>query len=1001
MKWFGLLCTCLLVGCSSYQANVVYAPANKVVRDNQTRANALANLTLSPVTASASKLDNVPLIELREQYQALVPLVDELTRKPLTELGWHGVLGQDIRNRLADIEMLLAEDAQAQGIENVSGNYYAVAIAAYEALLANERAQTEPLTPLAKENILYQLARAYSLQGDDQRAVSYAQQLLKRYPYSLYASELYFRIGEYHYNNNNYRAAIEAYEEVLKGRYNSIMAKQQDPFYAMSAYMNGWSHFKRESYAKAIDAFMLMLDVSLAAESYAQAHKPLDDLNLSELRLVEDALSMTGLMFLSEGGVMAINGYFALFGEKPYTYLVYDSLAQQLLDDSRYRESAAMYLAFAEQYPMHTEAIPAFVKHIDVFIIGEFPTDVLPAKQRFVEAYGMNGPYWQGFTAAQAEQAMPYLDEYIATLAQHEHALAQQTEASIQDLPASAGNSRQLLAQMRDYAYQQAQRWYKEYIQTFSPSGKAADIQFYLAESYYQAGDLSAAITEYEQFAYTYVEHEQAVNAAYSALTARDKLAVSADNLPAQTLADYQASQVKFLQTFPQDERANSVAVTLMQSLYDAEVYPAAVEWSQWLLARPISAETREVAQLVLAQSQFEIQDFAGAEQSYQQLLAILPANSPIRADMTDKLAATYFQQARQILAQSPDHDPKGAVTPQRANALRAAIERLLLVVAQTSNSAIAINAEYDVISYLMRLTDWPAAITQMLAFEQKYPQHDFTKDIPERLIVAYENTGQWLLAAQRLEAIWQAQPDTDKGREALYLAAEYADRADDISVALPLFRTYAHTYPLPLAAANEARYTLSNYYLDSDEPSKRRFWLNKLVQAHAEAGTNGTDRSRYLAAMAQTVFAEDQFFAFQKIKLTLPLDKSIQQKRSAMQAVIDSYQQVLQYRIAEFSTQAGYRLAAANEALAQALYASERPPELDALALEQYEFLLEEQAFPFEEQAIAIHEQNTQRSWQGNYDDWVSKSYAALARLLPARFDKPEQFRQVNYAEF
>ena len=86
---------------------------------------------------------------------------------------------------------------------------------------------------------------------------------------------------------------------------------------------------------------------------------------------------------------------------------------------------------------------------------------------------------------------------------------------------------------------------------------------------------------------------------------------------------------------------------------------------------------------------------------------------------------------------------------------------------------------------------------------------------------------------------------------------------------------------------------------------------------------------------------------------------------------------------------------------MAEALYQSERPTELDTLALEQYEFLLEEQAFPFEEQAIAIHTTNIQRSWQGNYDHWVAQSFASLATLLPAKFNKPEAFSEVNYADF
>jgi Tfp pilus assembly protein PilF len=76
---------------------------------------------------------------------------------------------------------------------------------------------------------------------------------------------------------------------------------------------------------------------------------------------------------------------------------------------------------------------------------------------------------------------------------------------------------------------------------------------------------------------------------------------------------------------------------------------------------------------------------------------------------------------------------------------------------------------------------------------------------------------------------------------------------------------------------------------------------------------------------------------------------------------------------------------------LSKDLYASERPPELTDEELEQYDILLEEQAFPFEEESIQLHETNASRAAEGTYDDWVKKSYSALAELLPGRYAKAE----------
>jgi len=81
----------------------------------------------------------------------------------------------------------------------------------------------------------------------------------------------------------------------------------------------------------------------------------------------------------------------------------------------------------------------------------------------------------------------------------------------------------------------------------------------------------------------------------------------------------------------------------------------------------------------------------------------------------------------------------------------------------------------------------------------------------------------------------------------------------------------------------------------------------------------------------------------------------------------------------------------------------SQRPQDLDEFALEEYDLLLEEIAYPFEEKAIEIHTSNAQRAWQNIYDNWVKKSFAALAELAPALYDrnyKPSMTKNTNVTD-
>jgi hypothetical protein len=118
--------------------------------------------------------------------------------------------------------------------------------------------------------------------------------------------------------------------------------------------------------------------------------------------------------------------------------------------------------------------------------------------------------------------------------------------------------------------------------------------------------------------------------------------------------------------------------------------------------------------------------------------------------------------------------------------------------------------------------------------------------------------------------------------------------------------------------------------------------------------------------------------------------------KRSLMEDVLEAYGSAAEYGVAEVTTAATFRLGEVYQQFATDLMESERPRDLDELALDQYDMLLEEQVFPFEEKAIELHETNASRVVDGVYDDWVKRSFAALAELLPARYAKSERSEDV-----
>jgi Flp pilus assembly protein TadD len=257
---------------------------------------------------------------------------------------------------------------------------------------------------------------------------------------------------------------------------------------------------------------------------------------------------------------------------------------------------------------------------------------------------------------------------------------------------------------------------------------------------------------------------------------------------------------------------------------------------------------------------------------------------------------------------------------------------------------------------------------------------------------VAYLESGRSQQAAIELERVATLDgEDAEIRRAALWQAAEIYAGANDRAAATRAYSNYVTRYPVPYAPAIDARQVLADLARDSGDAPGRRRWLEELIAADTAAGAQRTDRSRYLAAHGALELARPHDDLARAVRLTVPLDRALLAKKSATEQALAGYSRAAQYGVAEVTTEAGWAMADLYRDLGKSLLESERPPGLAPEELEAYDVLLEEQAFPFEEKAIEIHEVNARRAADGVYDQWVQKSFVALAELKPARYARSE----------
>ena len=859
------------------------------------------------------------------------------------------VLKAEAMRRLADLQL---ETADA---EELATNLQALGalggtIEMYEKLLTS-------YPNYAKNDlVLYQLARAYEAEGRIDESLATLDRLIAEYPRTTHLDEAQFRRGETLFVQKRYRDAERAYKYV-------IGVGDSSPFYEQSLYKHGWALFKQQDYDDSMESFFALLDRQLGTDNNASGDRDpavlYAGMGRAQQELVDDTFRVLSIGFSYLDGADSISKYFNRHGPRPYSFIAYTNLGDLYLEQERYQDAAEAYHAFVKLDPYHAKAPLLQVEVIEAFKKGQFADLVLDGKENFVETYGPGSPYWQRFTYEQQPEVVAHLKSNVTDLAAYHHAEAQKTHDA------------------REYAA--AARWYRSYLQSFPDDANAPHTNFLLAEVLYESGSYRDAALEYERTAYAYPFHEKSGEAGYAALLAYGK---QEEQLSGSARAQWHRqaidSALKFAETYPTHAEAGRVQTDAAEKLFALGESARARDVGRQVIARvpPVEPKLQRTAWTVVAHSEFELQDFAAAETAYVQLLGLVPAADPQRGELTERVASSIYKQGEQA---------------RTAGQLDVAVNHFLRVSQAAPSSSVRPTAEYDAGAALIQMGDWQRATTVLESFRSSFPNHPLAADVTTKLAVAYVESGNSARAASEFERIADGDGPVEVKREAAWRSAELYEKTGQSVAAMGAYSKFVERYPSPVVEAVEARQKLIDLSGAAGNQAERARWMRDLVAADAAAGAGRTDRTRYLAAKSQLELAAPSRDAFLGTRLVVPLDKSLEAKQARMQEALAEYGKAADYGVAEVTTAANYEIAELYHSLSKDLYASQRPPELTADELEQYNILLEEQAFPFEEEAITLHETNAARTTEGIYDDWVRKSFAALGELSPGRYAKAE----------
>jgi TolA-binding protein len=805
------------------------------------------------------------------------------------------------------------------------------------------------------DQVLYQMSRAYEELGQVDDAMKVMNRLVQDYPKSHYMDEVQFRRAEYLFTRRHYLDAETAYASVVQTGTKSY-------FYQLALYKLGWTYYKQDLYEEALDRYIALLDYKVSVGyDFTQTKDE------QEKKRIDDTFRAVSLCFSNFGGAKSVSEYFASHGKRSYEDGVYSNLGEFYFDKQRYADAAAVYYAFVNQNPFHKVAPQFAMRVINIDVAGAFPSLVIDAKKQFTKNYGLKSEYWKHFEPDARPEVLGWLKTNLTDLTKHYHSLYQNPAENKEKEKEKGAN------------YEEALHWYREFLISFPKDTEAPAMNYLMADLYLENHAFDLAAVEYEKTSYSYPRHDKSAQAGYAAVYAyRQYLAGVPSESREQVTRVAVKSSLLFADTYPEHEKAAIVLGAASDDLYNLHDYETAVAAARKLIEKYPGAgvETLRSAWLVVGHSTYELHRYREAETAYIKAISMLPAGDKNAGALTDNLAAAIYKQGEQANA-SKDY--------------KTASEHFLRVGRIAPASKIRANAEYDAAAALIALKDWKTAATVLLGFRNIFPKHELQPEVTKKIAYVYREDGKLTLSAAEYERIETESKDDELRREALLTAAELYEKAGNTSQAVVVYQRYIDYFPHPAEANIETRSKLAEA-LKKREHGTYMAELKEIVSVEAVAGTERTPRTRYIAGNAALVLAEETYSQFIKVRLVEPFKANLDKKKGLMKVTTQEFTKLLEYEVSEVTAAATYYIAEIYTDFNRSLKESERPKDLSAAELEEYEIALEDQAYPFEEKAIEAHKRNLELIPRGIYNEWIDKSLQKLSVLVPARYDKPEE---------
>ena len=847
-------------------------------------------------------------------------------------------------------------------------------------------------------------------------------ELTRLFPRSKFVPEAYLRQGEAYFDT----AASDPRAELQKAvvAYLKVLEFPDQPLYDKAIYKLGWTYYRLDDFANAVDTFVKLLDFYHSKKGAAEGQNDLE----------KEALQYTAICFADDkwGGLPQVTSYFAKIGPRPYEKELYKRLGDILYDQTKNDDAVAAYKLAIAKDPLAVDAPLIQAKIIQTYERDRSFDKQTAERDRLVALYG-EGSAW-----AKANQ-----NAHDAILQARDL-----TERALRD--SAIYHLQQALAYQRAKKVEQAFTEFKvaakalgDYLQLYPHTKDVYELTFYNAEALYNSLQFLPAARAYQEVRDMTIDYQYEKEAAHDTVLAYQneiereqkqgqlsqrpvlksvdrKDAVPKAEILAPSYVDMVRSSDTFVNLYPKDALAPAIAYHAAESFYVFNQFDEARCRFKDIITRYPRDEVAQYAANLTIETYLATKDWANVTAATAELLkagSVIQKGSELEKTLLKFQLAGIFKLAQQemdaghydkgaalfieLVAKDPKNEfadkalNNAAVCYENVRRFDSALRIYERIIAEYPKSALADQAVFRVASDAEQSYDFDKAVSRYLLLVDHYPNSKNRAGAlynAARLLEGLQRYPEAAEAYKRYAELFPNEPDAPQN---LFRAALVFEKEKDYPAEIRAFQEFDKKFDNQKAQAEltiQARLKMAQAYEAQGRQKERLAALKDTVSAFDRAHL-GADKSLGADAAAEAQFdlLEEQFAAYDKEKIfgsKKVLERSFKDKTSNAKKLRDAYAELVRFKRPEWILAAFYRKANVLEHFANSIYDAPVPPEIKRLGDEgigMYQDALGQKATALESQAVDDYVKTLDEARKLHIvNAWTKKTLESLNHYRP-----------------